>query len=934
MAQISIVSYNCKNIKTSISDVYELCKNYKIVLLQEHWLPKQELSFLNSIHPEFISFGVSAFDYGNGLLRGRPYGGIAILVHKDLADKCKPEFYDDSRLIGLKVMDQFSSFLVICCYLPYDNGENLHEYVAYLGKIYSIIDEWPYNKVIVGGDLNAHPNSQFFEEVANWCEEMGLSIADSQLLPPDTYTFVDYGNGSTRWLDHFIVSPSMYDLQMEIKVLDKFALSDHLPITLTFHVNSIVDNDNRDTNRVANTIDGTKVLRPKESRAYIEKTERLLSEIYIPVDSLAACNTPAPLNDFHALRISKFYEDIVNGLRLFNDGQQVDNDNHANYNQVVGWNEFVREDHAHARHCYSLWRDFGRPQQGLLFHMMRHSRAQFKRSLHVCKRLKDEILADRLALTMDLCHTKFWKEISRLRTNKAPLPLQVGDALGEQEIASMWKQIYSSHMNVYPREIDEYTRGYMNRRDINDNDTNVSANEVEGLISKLKLGKAAGSSGIFSENLRYASKRLYVLLALLFQACLKSNFIPKKMVEILISPVIKDKNGNVTDKTNYRPIAIANILSKLFELLILSKVEKYLETNDNQFAFKKGHSTDHAIFLLKEVIAHYQNNGTPVFICFMDVSKAYDKVNQGILFRKLVDRGIPPFIIRTLVSWYEQQSFQVQWGNAQSSSFTTTCGLRQGSLLSPILFNVFMDGLSDKLKESGVGLHIGDEWYNNFMYADDVVLVSPSASGLQNLINICEQYARIHDVIYNATKTVVMNILPRRYKIEQLPAFHLCERELNYVNEYKYLGHYVTTKLTDDRDIAYRYRDVAVKGNIISRMFVRCSPPVKVKLFKTFCSNIYCNQLWVKYTQRALSKLTVCYNNSFRILMGLSFSCSASDMFARNNLRSFKEIRRFSINSFINRLFISQNRLIKNIMNCDMFFKSLIFQEYILQCLV
>ena len=367
--------------------------------------------------------------------------------------------------------------------------------------------------------------------------------------------------------------------------------------------------------------------------------------------------------------------------------------------------------------------------------------------------------------------------------------------------------------------------------------------------------------------------------------------------------------------------------------MLLSKVENYLGTNDNQFAFKKGHSTDQAIFLLKEVIAHYENNGTPVFICFMDVSKAYDKVNQGILFRKLAERGLPPFIIRTLVSWYEQQTFQVQWGNARSSSFNTTCGLRQGSLLSPILFNVFMDDLSHKLKESGVGLHIREEWYNNFMYADDVVLVSPSAAGLQTLISTCEQYAREHDVIYNATKTVVMNVLPRRYRIDQLPSFQLCGRELNYVEEYKYLGHYITSKSTDERDISYRYRDIAVKGNIISRMFKCCSSPVKVKLFKTFCSNIYCNHLWLKYTQRTLNKLTVCYNNSFRILMGLPFNCSASDMFVRHNMRSFKEIRRFSINSFINRAFISQNRLINNILNTDMFFKSLIFKEFIHQCL-
>ena len=225
-------------------------------------------------------------------------------------------------------------------------------------------------------------------------------------------------------------------------------------------------------------------------------------------------------------------------------------------------------------------------------------------------------------------------------------------------------------------------------------------------------------------------------------------------MKILVSLVVKDKNGNLTDKNNYRPIAVANIIYKLFELLLLNKVEEYLTTNDNQFAFKQGHSNDQAIFLLKEVIGHYQSSATPKLICFMDVLKAYDKVNQGMLFRKLVDGGVPPFIIRTVISWYEQQTFQVQWGNARSSSFTTTCGLRQGSLLSPILFNVFMDYLPAELKQSGVGLHIGEEWYNNFMYVDDLVLVAPSVSGLQNLIDICDQYARTHDITYDATKTV------------------------------------------------------------------------------------------------------------------------------------------------------------------------------------
>ena len=156
---------------------------------------------------------------------------------------------------------------------------------------------------------------------------------------------------------------------------------------------------------------------------------------------------------------------------------------------------------------------------------------------------------------------------------------------------------------------------------------------------------------------------------------------------------------------------------------------------------------------------------------------------------------------------------------------------------------------------------------------------------------------------------------------------------MNYVEEYKYLGHFITSKFNDDRDISYRYRDIAIKGNVISRMFSRCSPPVKVKLFRVFCSNIYCNHLWTRFTQGILNKLIVCFNNSFRILMGLPSNCSASGMFSSNNLRSFKEIKRFSTYSFMNRLLLSQNKLVNTIVNADLFYMSLFFKEYVSHCL-
>ena len=95
-----------------------------------------------------------------------------------------------------------------------------------------------------------------------------------------------------------------------------------------------------------------------------------------------------------------------------------------------------------------------------------------------------------------------------------------------------------------------------------------------------------------------------------------------------VSPIVKDKKGDVTDKDNYRPITITTVSSKLLESLICNRFSDMLYTSDHQFGFKSNHSTDMCVFVLKETINHYMSSNTPVYTAFMDVSKAFDKVNH------------------------------------------------------------------------------------------------------------------------------------------------------------------------------------------------------------------------------------------------------------------------------------------------------------------
>ena len=186
---------------------------------------------------------------------------------------------------------------------------------------------------------------------------------------------------------------------------------------------------------------------------------------------------------------------------------------------------------------------------------------------------------------------------------------------------------------------------------------------------------------------------------------------PADMIKTTIVPIVKNKCGNLFESSNYRPIALATIISKVFESVFLLKYEKYLITCSNQFGYKKGHSTDLCIYALKEFIEYYKKRSTSVFVTMLDASKAFDKVNFWMLFDKLITRSVPLFIVRILAVWYTHKKMSIRWGNAYSSSFSVSNGVKQGGILSPILFNVCMDDLNVSLNSS----NIGDKWKTFFL---------------------------------------------------------------------------------------------------------------------------------------------------------------------------------------------------------------------------
>ena len=180
-------------------------------------------------------------------------------------------------------------------------------------------------------------------------------------------------------------------------------------------------------------------------------------------------------------------------------------------------------------------------------------------------------------------------------------------------------------------------------------------------------------------------------------------------------PIPKDKD-NVHSKltcNDFRGIAISPVIAKLFESCVLDIFGHYFATDDNQFGFKKGTGCSHAILAANKIITSFSKGGSTACVAALDVSKAFDTVNHHALFIKLMNRNLPVCLLRILEDWFSGATSCIKWEGSYSSQFRLQAGVRQGSVLAPALFAVYINDLISRCYMTGYG-HV-------IVYADDIL---------------------------------------------------------------------------------------------------------------------------------------------------------------------------------------------------------------------
>ena len=286
---------------------------------------------------------------------------------------------------------------------------------------------------------------------------------------------------------------------------------------------------------------------------------------------------------------------------------------------------------------------------------------------------------------------------------------------------------------------------------------NFSVDEVEYAIGCLKNKKSPGTDSIPSEFIKCCKSSLLVDLHHMFNFILEKREFPKSWAEGLKSAVYK--SGIRNNPNNYRGITILGIFAKIFEILVSNRFqfvnEAFDKVDKNNGGFLKGKRTTDNIFILTSLIQRQLSLGKPLYVCFVDFSKAFDLVNRAILFYKLINSGWSGRLIDTVRDLYSKTSFRFKFQGEVSSTIPNNIGVNQGGNASGFLFRKYISDLGDFLHKQ-VGVCIGDTILSHLLWADDLILFSDSLAGIQKQLDGLFGFCSKNRMIVNELKTKIM----------------------------------------------------------------------------------------------------------------------------------------------------------------------------------
>ena len=489
---------------------------------------------------------------------------------------------------------------------------------------------------------------------------------------------------------------------------------------------------------------------------------------------------------------------------------------------------------------WSLWNDNGRPKQGQVYDCYKGTKKLFRKYCRYY--MQNEVNSSFINLNSMYRERKmscFWNGIKRLKRKRVNSSLQAqafsdyyATVMQDNHDALSLTDSQQFVIDTVQRKFKE-SDGELSSPQI----TEITAEMVSKMIDGLNKSSSPGCDGVTAEHLLYGKSHVLCdRLATFYTYILKQCIIPSVFTTGIIIPILKKSSLNPNLPENFRPITLSSVHSKLIESFMVPADQ----VSDVQFGFREKRSTSFACTLLHDIGLYFNSKGSPVYVCALDAEKCFDRVWHDGLFFKLLD-VLPSPHWRFLYKWYRSTVAVVRWNGDVSPSFSVSRGVRQGSILSPHLFNIFINDMLNDVSTSGNGVRIGDEQYNVCAYADDVTLLSSTITGLQRNINICADYAKAWRFNFNPKKSNCLTMGPNLFSVT--PCWYLGNTKLLVCDEIDILGVQFTnssagsSRLHVDKRLQLCRQSYYGLGNI-GLSYPGLGTDVKTHLWKTICTPV------------------------------------------------------------------------------------------------
>ena len=314
--------------------------------------------------------------------------------------------------------------------------------------------------------------------------------------------------------------------------------------------------------------------------------------------------------------------------------------------------------------------------------------------------------------------------------------------------------------------------------------------EVAAAINKMKNGKATGPDNIPIEMIKALEEIGLDMTTRLMNAIYDNGTIPVDLCKSVF--IALPKTPGATECELHRTISLMSHFTKVLLRILMVRMRKNLkpEISPSQFGFVADKGTRNAIFTLKMLMERCIEVQKDLYLCFIDYSKAFDKVRHDNLFDILNNLDIDSKDLRVIQNLYWDQTAAVRIEGKHSDFKPIKRGVRQGCVMSPDLFNIYSEIILRNLEDS-TGLKVNGENLNNLRYADDTALMAGSEKELQLLLDIVVKESEAMGLSLNVKKTECM-VVSKKIINPKCNIFSKGE-QIKQVKKFKYLGHLITS---------------------------------------------------------------------------------------------------------------------------------------------